>query len=346
MKNYKLRYVYVAILFAFSFLFSISSCSTTTPSPGRKEYNEGVVLHRQKKFEEAITLYKKALELNGDHVNAAYNIGAIYYELNDYDNSVEYLKKALSINSKHNNSNYLLAAIHLSRKNYQDTYRHIINTTGKDKADFFKSFVSILVKEGYRFESSLSLLKNSTIEPFPKNNFKWTEWDEKNINFEAFVSSSGEIGERTVFWGRNSDKEYSDYVLNLIKNLNFKSVETGNGKEFSYHVEGRVYVDSVETEIVVKNTTFEEIMDKNLISILDPSINLCWFIAAVDNIGTRGEIKTELTVNPDGTIKKWKTVDRYQAPVSVSKCIGKKLKGLTLNNFPGKKRKLVHISSF
>ena len=344
MKNYKL--IFAALFFIFCFLFSIYSCSSTTPAPGRKEYNDGVVLHKQKKFEEAVTLYKKALELNDSHINAAYNIGAIYYELNDYDKSVEYLNKALSINPKHNNSNYLLAAIHLSRRNYQDAYNHSINTTGKDKAAFFKNLASVLAKEGYGFEASLSLSKNSPVEPFPKSNFKWTEWEEKNVNFKAFVNSSGETGESTVYWGKDSDKEYSDYVLKIIRDLKFNSVNTKNGKEFSYHVEGRIYVDPIETEIVVENTTFEEIMDKNLISILSPSIFVCWLIASVDNIGTRGEVKTELTVNPDGTVKKWKTVDRYRAPSSVSKCIGKKLMDLKLNNFPGKERKLVYISNF
>lgn len=61
---------------------------------------EGVKLHDQKKYREAITEYEKALRLNPESMTATYEISLSYLALRDYRNASKYSTKIINANDK------------------------------------------------------------------------------------------------------------------------------------------------------------------------------------------------------------------------------------------------------
>jgi len=85
-------------------------------------FNEwGITLRRQKKFDEAINCYQKALEIDSENSHILYNLAVVYLEINQPYRSLEYAKKALSFDSdlplKGANVAYNLAYIYYKAKN-------------------------------------------------------------------------------------------------------------------------------------------------------------------------------------------------------------------------------------
>ena len=55
----------------------------------------GAILYYTKRDEEAITIYKKLLELDKSNHNFMAFLGYLYYELEDYSNAIDYFNRAL-----------------------------------------------------------------------------------------------------------------------------------------------------------------------------------------------------------------------------------------------------------
>ncbi len=55
----------------------------------------GAILYYSKRDEEAISIYKKLLELDKDNHNFMGFLGYLYYELEEYNKAIEYFNKAL-----------------------------------------------------------------------------------------------------------------------------------------------------------------------------------------------------------------------------------------------------------
>jgi tetratricopeptide (TPR) repeat protein len=69
-------------------------------------YNKGVTLSNIGKYEEAITLFDMALEINPHFVDAMYNKADALGELGKYEEALEWTEKALTLKPvTHNNSN-------------------------------------------------------------------------------------------------------------------------------------------------------------------------------------------------------------------------------------------------
>lgn len=63
--------------------------------------NEGVLLHKSGKLEEAKIIYEKILEKNPDTFEVINLLGVIFLQLKKYDQSILLIKKAININPKH-----------------------------------------------------------------------------------------------------------------------------------------------------------------------------------------------------------------------------------------------------
>lgn len=61
---------------------------------------EGVKLHDQEKYREAITLYEKALKLNPQSMSAMYEMAFSYLALKELDNTLKYSTKVINSNNK------------------------------------------------------------------------------------------------------------------------------------------------------------------------------------------------------------------------------------------------------
>ena len=77
---------------------------------------EGIVLYNKKKYDEAITEFKKALELNPNHYDAHYHLGISYYAKGSIDASIVELKKAIEINPKEPRAHYNIAFAYVAKE--------------------------------------------------------------------------------------------------------------------------------------------------------------------------------------------------------------------------------------
>jgi tetratricopeptide (TPR) repeat protein len=74
-------------------------------------YNYGLALADDKRFEEAIEAYKKAVHLNPQYGLAYNNLGSAYENIDDEDSAFEAYKKAIEINPMHAEAQHNLGAI-------------------------------------------------------------------------------------------------------------------------------------------------------------------------------------------------------------------------------------------
>ena len=68
----------------------------------------GISLRRQKKIDEALQYFLKALEKNGEDENLLYNISRVYYDKGDLALARNYLKKSLKVNPNFQEANDFL----------------------------------------------------------------------------------------------------------------------------------------------------------------------------------------------------------------------------------------------
>jgi len=83
--------------------------------------NLGTLLLKQKKINEAQSLFNKALLMNGDKDGLYFNLGAFYFEIAEPEKGLEYLKLS---NSKKNNKRFiekLLGAFHYTQNPVKET---------------------------------------------------------------------------------------------------------------------------------------------------------------------------------------------------------------------------------
>ena len=65
----------------------------------RQEFNLfAIVLRKSKRYNEALTFYKKALEIYPEDENLHFNIARAYFDTEDKDNALSHIEKALEIN--------------------------------------------------------------------------------------------------------------------------------------------------------------------------------------------------------------------------------------------------------
>jgi|GEM_PF-4113974 len=329
----------IVIFVLLSLLFS--SCSSVPA--WKKEFKKGVGMHKLQKYDEAISFFKKALDLNEHYEKAAFNIATIYYQRKDLDNAVEYLKKTLKINRRNKKARYILSTIYFNKGDYQETYNSLLQTKGEQATSFFRKFVKTLVNEGYNFKGDISLAKDHKIKKYDSGKNKWTEWNESTITFELDYARSGKTTMRQLTNFTSANEEMSEHAEKLVKDLKLSKNESKNPKELKFRIKGELLIDPIETKVTLYQKTFEQIMDSNLLVVAEPDTGSCW-TSEMMSTSFSGEIETELTINPDGTVKEWKTVDRYKAKKTIAECVGKKLAEVKFINFPdsGERKLTVH----
>ncbi len=73
----------------------VKNKETTPPKTFTDFYESGVLLMNQGSFEEALKLFKKAIDKDPDHAKILYFMAAIYLSMGDADQSLEFLKKSI-----------------------------------------------------------------------------------------------------------------------------------------------------------------------------------------------------------------------------------------------------------
>jgi tetratricopeptide (TPR) repeat protein len=85
-----------------------------------REHAKGTESLLSKRYDEAISYFKKAIELNQKFTEAYYNLGIAYEELGRYKDSMGVLKEAVQLDPTHANAYYALGYAYYQLKDYGD----------------------------------------------------------------------------------------------------------------------------------------------------------------------------------------------------------------------------------
>jgi tetratricopeptide (TPR) repeat protein len=130
------------------------------PNDGFTYFNLGTTLEKQKRYQEAIAIYKKAIGL--PKVNPAlldYNLSLVYQKLNDYSNSLKHVTQAIARNPLHYGSYVVLGRAYFKTGNYpkaKQTYEEALKLF-PDKGDLYVSLAAVY-EHMNRLQSALNML--------------------------------------------------------------------------------------------------------------------------------------------------------------------------------------------
>ncbi len=100
--------------------------SLTTIASGEETAEDcnrtGLEYYREKKYDEAISEFKKATELDANYLPAYYNLGLLYSEeeVHRYQEAIEEFKKVIDLNPEDKNARHKLALIYKLQGRYQE----------------------------------------------------------------------------------------------------------------------------------------------------------------------------------------------------------------------------------
>jgi len=95
--NKKLKNLVIPVV-AIVVLVSLTQIKILEFKPAQAYNNLGIILKRQKRYEEAIAAYKKASDLSITYDSPHYNLGLLYFDQKKYNQSIPNFKKALKLN--------------------------------------------------------------------------------------------------------------------------------------------------------------------------------------------------------------------------------------------------------
>ncbi|MCP4109426.1 MAG: tetratricopeptide repeat protein [Desulfobacteraceae bacterium] len=83
----------------------------------------GIVFRNQKNYEEAIKHYRKAIEIGPNHAKAYYNLGNVYSDQKNYEEAIKQYRKAIEIGPNHANVYSGLGIAFRKQKNYEEAIK-------------------------------------------------------------------------------------------------------------------------------------------------------------------------------------------------------------------------------
>jgi len=134
----------------------IIGCGNKADSFNKK----GLSFFNQRKYDEAIAEFKKALEFNPDHFDANYNLGVAYYAKGMLDESLAELKRAIQIDPEEPKAHYNIAFVYLAKQMAQEAIQE------------YKTSVDLYSKKNDPIKESEALLYLSVAYSLTENHDK------------------------------------------------------------------------------------------------------------------------------------------------------------------------------
>jgi len=107
------KFVYLQLIFIlFITTIFIAGCGNKADSYNKK----GLVFYDQRKYDKAITEFKKALEVNPNHYEAHFDLGMAYYSKGMIDESIKELKRAIEIDPNKAKAHYNIAFAYMANE--------------------------------------------------------------------------------------------------------------------------------------------------------------------------------------------------------------------------------------
>lgn len=88
-------------------------------------HKKAIVYYKNKKFEQAIQLWQKALEVNPQEIELLYSLGIINFELKKYDESINFLQKLLDLSPGHYKAMLILGTAFIKKRDFDKAEEYI-----------------------------------------------------------------------------------------------------------------------------------------------------------------------------------------------------------------------------
>lgn len=98
-----------------------------SPVDAYSYYLSGETLFRKKEYEKASDMYKKALQLDPNFLDALSRLGKVNLLMGEYDKAKEQFNKVLEINENSSDALYNNALIHLAKGEFEEAYNSYVN---------------------------------------------------------------------------------------------------------------------------------------------------------------------------------------------------------------------------
>ncbi|MDP6776052.1 MAG: tetratricopeptide repeat protein [Candidatus Latescibacteria bacterium] len=143
----------VALLLAFVWLYA-PVYAQVSPESGEK-YNAGQELYKKRRYQEALTAFDEAVQLDGDNAQAYLAMGTTYEKLRDYGKAIESYGKAASVKPDYAKAFFALGQAQFKTKKYgeaQANFKQVLAldaTVGEGKA---REYLKVsYMKQGFAY---------------------------------------------------------------------------------------------------------------------------------------------------------------------------------------------------
>jgi DNA-binding helix-hairpin-helix protein with protein kinase domain/Flp pilus assembly protein TadD len=107
-----------------------NSAQSVSVVEAQRLYDYGITLSREKKFDEAVEVFQRAIELNNKFAEANHELGYALYRLKKFDDARRPLERAIELNSKNAESYYVLGLVLKEIGDYESAtvaFRHAVD---------------------------------------------------------------------------------------------------------------------------------------------------------------------------------------------------------------------------
>jgi Flp pilus assembly protein TadD len=148
---------------------SIKRLSHNVPGKAAKEYEKGINLRKKHKFEDALSHFQKALEIDPEFVEAANDIGAIYSDLRRPVDAQAAFEKTIKIDPQYWSGYFNLAIVYMVGGQFTDAERAARRATDLNRTNAGNRVIlgmALVLQERFADEA-IGLLEHAS-EEYPQ----------------------------------------------------------------------------------------------------------------------------------------------------------------------------------
>jgi len=200
----------------------------------------GFILLKENRHQDAITKFKKSIDINPKFFEGFYNLGTCYLNIADYENSLISLLKALELEKNNYNCNFNIAEIYKNLKKYDKAKEHYkICLRLNDKDHEVYNNLALIYKIEKNYNEAISCLKESIkIKP---------EYYQSYNNLGSCYLDTGNYEEAIIFFKKCIDLK-NDFVLAYV-NLGRIYIEQEKFIAATFILKQALSIDNNQSEI-------------------------------------------------------------------------------------------------
>ncbi len=197
-------------------LFLLVACATL--STADSFVAQGKEVAKEKKYEEALAYYEKALAVEPNNTSALYNAGVACAKLARNDKAIEYFQKTISSGDRDNYSHsqdahYNIASIKLTQGKYKEAIEAALSNR-PETDDIIKKALEKLKESGFQYAPYVQPLAKIEI-PYPTDmsHFIGAKWPQEKVRvmLVAAIDNKGQVL-LTKCYGMALCEYASDYI--------------------------------------------------------------------------------------------------------------------------------------